>query len=261
MWPSEFHSSSPELASFVGNYFSGSILFVSSTHAAASDSNAGTEPELPKLTWTSAYDAASGGDVIVVAENHTETISSADSLATVNVTTVGLGSGSSKPRFTSAVAGAMWTLNASYQRFYNLYFPASTAATTARISTVNSNQTVIQGCDFECGANDATTALLIRTDNIIEGCTFTATASRPARAIRLTSTATSVVLRDVLVDGGAYGWSANAVSIEAALTLSQFENVRLANHSDIVFTTTGSSYRMFGVRPIDSTPCRITIAA
>ena len=45
------------------------------------------------------------------------------------------------------------------------------------------------------------------------------------------------------------------------MTALYMQNVRLANFSDFVATTTGCTYRMLGVRPIDSTHCRIVIAA
>jgi hypothetical protein len=261
LYPAAFSSVGPTLATYVGNYFSGSVRWVSSTHTAASDANAGTEPELPKLTWTSAYDASSAGDIIIVDEDHTETVSAADTLATAGVMTIGLGSGSSRPRFTSAVAGAMWSLSADEQRFINLYFPASTAATTSRIDTSNASDSVIQGCYFECGTNDTTTTLLVRQETTVDGCSFVATASRPARAIRVSASADGVRIRDVLVDGSSYGWSAAAISIEAAVTNWYMENVRLANHSDVVLTTTASTYKLLGVRPMDNTGSRIVLAA
>lgn len=256
-----FSSLGPTLASYLGNYFSGNVRWVSSTHTAASDANTGLERELPKATWTSAYSASSAGDVIVCEASHAETISVANVLGTADVLTVGLGSGSSKPRFTSAVAGVMWTLNTNLLGFCNLYFPASTAATTIRISC-NGAVGRVWNCDFECGANDTTSTIQVTGNNVwLESLTFLATASRPARAIRVTGAVTDLAVKDVLLDGSSYGWANPALSVEAAVTRAHLENVRLANYSDVVFTTTGATYKLFGVRPIDNTGSRITIAA
>lgn len=261
-WPNAFAVDGPLVALLEENYFSGNVRFVSSTHPAASDANSGLEPELPKATWTSAYGAAAAQDVIVVAANHAETISAGATLNKAGLMTLGLGSGSSVPRFTSAVAGVMWTLDAADIRFVNCYFPASTAATTARISTTaGCTDAWLQALNFECGVNDTTTTLLLQNYVNVRSCTFTATASRPGRAIRVTSAGDGVRMDDVLVDGGSYGWANAAISLEAACTGMHWENVRLANFSDIVATTTGCTYRFFGVRGIDSTPCRINIAA
>lgn len=253
----------PSLALLAGNYFSGTVRFVDSTHASASDANAGTEPELPTLTWTQAWTNASAGDLILVGASHVETVGSANVLAKADILTIGFGAGSTRPRFTSNVAGAMWTANAAGIGFVNLYFPSSTAATTARISSTAA-ETRIESCAFECGANDATTAVAIGAGAdraLLKSCTFSATASRPARAVRVTSAVAGLVCDDLYIDGSSFGWSAAAFSIEAAATRQHLINVRLANRSDFVSTTTGTSYRMFGVRPVDSTGCRIVIAA
>jgi hypothetical protein len=261
VYPAAFTTADPTLASYVGNYFSGAVLWVSSTHTAASDANAGTEPELPKATWTSAYDAASAGDVIIVAENHAETISAADTLATADVMTIGLGSGSSRPRFTSAVAGVMWTVSGAANVFANLYFPASTAATTSRITSSGSEIAIID-CGFECGANDTTTTVALGANNPrIEGCTFTATASRPGRGIRVTGAIVAPRFLDIAFDGASYGWANAAMSVESNATRVYAENVRLSGHSDVVFTTTGATYKLLGVRAMDNTGSRVVIAA
>lgn len=230
--------------------------------ATGNDANAGTEPELPKATWTSAYGAASAGDTILCASGHAEIISVAATLALAGVTTIALGTGTSRARFTSAVAGAMWTVTGAYTQFFGCYFPASTAATTARIAVSTGEGCKLVGSYFECGANDTTNCVTIADNDChIESCDFVATASRPARGVNITGAVTNTTLKDCLFDGGAFGWTSAALNVTAAATRILMENIRLANRSDIVFTTTGTSYKLFGVRPIDNTGSRVVIAA
>lgn len=261
VYPSAFAPDGPDILADDGNFVSGSVLWVDSVHG--SDANAGTEPELAKATWVSAYSVAAAGDLILLAENHAEVVSVAQTLNTANVATIGMGLGSAKARLTSAVAGVTITPNVAGLRFHNLYLPASTAATTARFSVAaGGTDCVIRDCDFECGTNDTTSTVTVagaRTN--VRGCTFTATASRPGRAILVSGAVASCSFEDVLIDGSSYGWVSPAFGITAAATLLNLENIRLANRSDLVATTTGTSYRMLGVRAIDNTGCRVVIAA
>jgi hypothetical protein len=261
VWPNAFSLVGPQAVLNGQNYLSGSVFFVDSTSSTASDANAGTEPELPKATWTSAYTAAAAGDFIICAAGHSEIISAANTLATVGVTTIGLGVGTLIPRFTSNVAGAMWSTTGAYQKFFNLYFPASTAATTSRL-TLSTGPAVVNGCYFECGVNDTGAALIVSSaDARVESCSFVATASRPARGIQIPSAVAGGTFKDLLFDGGSYGWTSTAFQIANSTTRMWLENIRLANRSDMIANVTGTSYQMLGVRTLDNTGCRIVIAA
>jgi hypothetical protein len=263
-YPSAFSLTGPDITALAGNYMSGSVLWVDSTSASASDANAGTDPELPKLTWTSAYAAAAAGDLILCQPGHTEVIAAANTLNTANVATIGLGVGGTRAKFTSNVAGAMWTPNAAGLQFFNCYFPASTAATTARISVAaGGTDCLIRGSYFECGVNDTTSALTNAAARLcVRDCDFVATASRPARAILMNAAVASCCFEDVSIDGGAYGWTTAAFGITTgAATLLTLQNIRLLNRSDFVVTVTGCSYRGFGVRSMDNTGSRVVIAA
>ena len=264
VYPNPLSLTGPAIGSLSGQYFSGNVIWVDSTSTAASDANAGTEPELPKATWTSAYTAASAGDLIVCQPNHAETIAAANTLNTANVMTLGLGTGGSRAKFTSAVAGAMWTPNVAGLQFFNCYFPASTAATTARISVAAGGTDFrLQGCYFEAGTNDTTSCLTIAGARaLVRDCDFAATASRPARAILMNAAVASCCFEDVSIDGSSYGWTSAAFGITTgAATLLTLQDVRLLNRSDFVVTVTGCSYRGFGVRSMDNTGSRVVIAA
>lgn len=258
LYPNAFAASGPDIVARVGNLLSGAVYWVSSL--TGNDANAGTEPELPKATFASAYTAAAAGDVILFAAGHSEVVSVAATLSK-DIAAVSLGVGTQRARFTSAVAGAMWTVTGDFSRFVSLYFPASTAATTSRINVTTAAGTKFFGCYFENGAND-TTDCVVLSDNecVVESCDFVATASRPSRGLNI-GNVNNTTVKDCLFDGGAYGWTNPALGVTAAATRVYMENIRLANKSDVVFTTTGTSYRLFGVRPIDNTGSRIVIAA
>lgn len=260
VYPAAFSLTGPDITALVGGYFSGAVYWVSS--ATGNDANAGTEPELPKATLTNAIATGAAGDLVLIQPSHVETISVADTLSKAGMTIVGLGLGTTRPRLTSAVAGAMWTVTGAYTRLYNLYFPASTAATTARIAVTTGEAALVNGCYFECGTNDTTNCITVAdNDVLIESSDFVATASRPARGVNVTGAVTGFRMKDVLFDGGAFGWSSKAFDVNAAATRMFFENVRLANRSDFVITTTGTSYHGFGVRTVDNTGSRVVIAA
>lgn len=261
VYPRSLAPSGPDILVNDGGYFVGSVLWVNSV--TGSDANAGTEPELPKATWVSAYSVAAAGDLILLAASHDETVSVAQTLNTANVATVGMGIGTAKAKLRSTVAGVTITPNVAGLQFHNLYFPASTAATTARLSVAaGGTDCIIRDCDFECGAQDTTSTVTIAgARTYVRGCTFTATASRPGRAILVSGAVASCIYEDILIDGSSYGWVSPAFGITAAATLMTLENVRLANKSDFVVTSTGTSYRGFGVRSIDNTGSRIVIAA
>jgi len=261
-YPAAFALTGPDILSDPVNWLSGSALWVDS--ATGNDANAGTEPELPKATWTSAYSVAAAGDLILCAAGHTETVSVANVLGVANVCTIGMGLGTQRARFTSAVAGVMWTPNVAGLQFFNCFFPASTAATTARISVAaGGTDCRIQGCYFEAGANDTTSCLTSAGARLnVRDTDFVATASRPARAILMNAAAASCCFENVSIDGGAFGWTSAAFGITTgAATLLTLQDVRLANKSDFVVTITGCSYRAFGLRAVDNTGSRIVIAA
>ncbi len=261
-YPSAFAPTGPDILSDPVNWLSGNVLWVDS--ATGSDANAGAEPELPKATWTSAYSVATAGDLILCAAGHTETVSVANVLGTANVCTIGMGLGTQRAKFTSAVAGVMWTPNVAGLQFFNCYFPASTAATTARISVAaGGTDCRIQGCYFECGANDTTSALTSAGARLyVRDTDFAATASRPGRAILMNAAAASCTFENVSIDGSSFGWSSPAFGITTgAATLLTLQDVRLANKSDFVATITGCTYRAFGLRATDQSGCRVVIAA
>ena len=176
--------------------------------------------------------------------------------------TVGLGLGTLRPRFTSNVAGVMWTVTGARTNFFNCYFPASTAATTARIADTTGTEFYLFNSYFECGANDTTnTVTIAANDAQIEDTQFVAVASRPARGVQLTGATSGFFMDGCTFDGGAFGWTSRAFDVTAAMTGGLIHDVQLANRSDFFITSTGCTYKIFGTRAMDNTGCRVSIAA
>lgn len=244
----------------------GTIIYVDSVTGA--DANAGTREEKPKATvfgasgaLTAATDGAS--DLIVCLSTHRETISAAAFWTTTgltagvdltNLSMVGRGTGTSRPQFTSAVAGVGLTVRAVGSRIENCYFVASTAATTSRITfTSTATGGEIKDCYFECGATDDDCIIVnAATDNRIEGTTFKATAAPASgtaqRAIRFTGAAVRGMVRSCIVDGGSVGWTGNAIGGDSATADGfRIQKLTLSNYTKLVFSTAGAKGYISGV--------------
>jgi hypothetical protein len=262
LYPAPFVSTGvgPDLLKNIGNLFSGSIFWLSSL--TGSDANAGTEPELPKATLASVMASAAAGDVVLCASGHTETIAAAQTYATADVMIIGMGLGANRAKFTSAVAaGVMFTISGARTSLWNCYFPAATAANTARIAST-STEFGLYGSYMEVGSNDGTNGLTLAGNNpTVRDCDFVSVSSRPARAINVTGAISGGTFENILVDGGSYGFSSAGFGITAAATRLLLRDIRLANRADLVCTTTATSYKGFGVRAIDQTGCRVQWAA
>ena len=264
-YPNALAPTGPDFLALTGNYFSGNVRWVDSTNSNASDAaNTGLEPELPKATvfgaGTGAYAASTAGDLIVCGSSHAETISAAVTMGTADIMIVGLANGALRPKFTSAVAGVMLTITANRLYFFNCYFPASTAATTARINVNAGTDFHLVTCQMDFGANDTTNGVTIAagaSNTEFEDTIFTAVASRPARAVQVTGAVNGLFFDGCVFDGGAFGWTSRAFEANAVVTGAIVRDTVLLNRSDWMWTTVGSLYKCFGLRAGDNTGCRL----
>ena len=107
-----------------GNYF-----FVSSV--VGNDDYNGTEPELAVATKESALAKCTAGnaDVIILMPGHAENVTSAGGLTcdVAGVTTIGIGNGSLKPKFTLTETASTIVISASNLTFHNVAFEAGKA--------------------------------------------------------------------------------------------------------------------------------------
>lgn len=206
----------------------------------------GKERERPLATLAQAVTNAAAGDTIYILEGHAESLAASQALSKAGLILSGEGSGSTRPRFTANGAVRMFDISVVGVQIRNLYFPASTSAPTSRVRC-SSTSMLMDGCYFECGANDTNRALEFTTGagacsvrNTSFVSTATAVTAQPAIGIEVVNAMSDLWLEDVTFDGGSYGWSDYACKGTAALTRPHFNRVYQLNNSD-VFMATGTT--------------------
>jgi hypothetical protein len=225
-------------------YLSGAIQWV---HSTGSNANAGTRPEQPVATLAQAVTNSAANGIIIVGEGHSESLSASQTFGSLaGLAVFGCGVGSSRPRYTCTGTVEMWAPGGAGCWFEGFYFPASTAAATSRI-TIGSDQHVIKDCYFECGASDTNRAVRVRGITRIEGCSFVATASRPAIGVEVDVATTDTTLVNNTFDGGSYGWTDYACKVSGAATRVRGFGNTFTNQSDYGHSITGTSYQIFGL--------------
>ena len=212
--------------------------------ATATGLDGGRRREAPLATLAQAYTNASAGDTIVFLENHTETLAVAQTLAKVGLTLVSEGDGSARARFTCNAAIAMFDITAAAVRVLNVYFPASTtAAPTARIR-IGASGALVEDCYFECGALDTNRAVQLVAGSSyteINSCSFVSTAATPARGLQVSNVISGLILRDLIFDGGSFGWTTYAMDILAGTVTGLYANgISLLNNSDLDASNSGT---------------------
>ena len=150
----------------------GNSYFVDSGASNASDSNSGTSWSLPLATIDGAINkcTANQGDIIYVAEGHTETYTTTGAKFVADVagiTIIGLGTGSDRPTISFGHTGTTTTISAANVTLINLLF----------VTAVDSVTTygTISGADchiYNCESRDAS------GKEVIDGWTVTTAANR-----------------------------------------------------------------------------------
>lgn len=248
--PNGLASSGP---SFLTDEFWGSDPTIWVDSVTGSDANAGTRPEKPKATVFGASGALSvvttnNANVVACLSTHRETISSAFTFSQGGVTLISRGSGTDRATFTSSVAGVAITVTGANVWMENLYFAASTAATTAHVSQTTGGGLVIKDSWFDLGANNANDGVLLNfTTNApgwIRGCTFRATgapAGTTQVGLRVTGASPGAIIEDCTFDGGTVGWTSACLAIDTG-TADRFRIRRLVlqNYSVAKVSATGT---------------------
>lgn len=233
---------------------SGSVLWVDSVNG--SDSNAGTLEELPKATLASAISAAGSNtaDTIIIKSGHSETLSGSQAFTNkAGLTIQGLGSGSTRPRFTCSGAVDLLAVSVSDVWIENLYFVKSSGSATSRIKITAAGCHVVN-CYFECGSSDAADTVLISSSGSnyrIDNCYFLAngtTSAQPARALTINAAVTGGVVTGCTFDGGTCGWSGAAFgNATGAGTYFRWLNNTMTGYSDVNISITAAKGTIAGV--------------
>lgn len=215
----------------------GDALYVNSARSfAGTGSSKGYTPSNPLSTLASAVSRAatiaSGSDrdngiTIFVMPGHSETITSAVTVATAGVSIVGLGNTRNRPLFTCGGAIDMISITGANVKISNLRFAASTAAATARID-MGAADCIVENCEFLCGANDLETITIPDAGDraIIRNCEFRITANGPDSGIRIESASTDgVMIESCWADGGSATnqWDDAFVYSSVACTNTRFK--------------------------------------
>lgn len=238
-------SSGSTLATAYPLLCSGSIWYVSSSAGTDAASPRGKERIRPLATLAQAITNAAANDIIVCMSGHTETLTAVQTIATAGLTILGEGTGNDRPRFTRNVNDFLWDITGAGVTIDNIYFVASSTATTsAKVRTAGAT-TIINNCYFQQGANDTGPALQFITGAgtaRITSTTFissaTAVSAQPESAVKVTNALTTMDMDTVVFDGNTTGWSnVYAFSGDAAITRLRAVNIDLLNDSDMILAT------------------------
>ncbi len=247
VWTAGFAGTGIDTATDVNNLLSAATIWVN--FSTGNDVNAGTEPELPVKTTAQAVTNAVAGSTIIFPSGNAETITGTVTVNKAGLRFVGFGTGSNRPKFTpSSGATAMFNVTAIDVCFESLYFAAAAATSGAggRITCAVAGLEVTS-CQMDCGASDQEGILLAAgADRFrIDSTTFTATASRPTRALGLSAAITGGKVINCTVDGATFGWAGNAFTCSSCVSLV-VKNLLISGQADILGATT-TSYQFYGL--------------
>jgi len=232
-------------------YTSGDFWYVSSTTGSDAAAPRGKERIRPLATLAQAVTNAAAGDIIVCLSGHAETLTGSQAFASANITLLGEGSGSSRPRFTRNADIVMFNVTGAGFRIDNIFFPASTVASAlsrVKFAGINDRMT---GCYFECGTLDNGPSLETVTGaaqvSVTGGTYFVSTsttaASQPDSGIKITNAITDLELDTVIFDGGSSGWAnPYALNGAGAVTRLRATNMDMLHDSDATLATGTSGY-------------------
>lgn len=241
-----------ELATVSPVYTSGDVWFVRSTTGTDAAAPAGKSREAPLATLGQAQTNAAAGDVIVMLSGHTETLATKLTLSKAGLVLLGEGQGTSQPSFKRSADVNLWDITGAGIRVENIRFLTdSTAAFAADRVLVSANTVLFRGCYFASSALDTISPALAIASGVtnltIDESTYfissgTSSALTGFSGLAFKGTATDVEMRDVVFDGGSFGWLSSALSAVGAITRLRVKDLSLLNGSDALLITATSGY-------------------
>ena len=216
----------------------GNIVFVDSN---AASGGTGVSPEGAVQTIDAANNlcTANNGDIIIVMEGHTETISAANGIAldVVGVTVLGLGRGRSRPVITfSTAAGASCDISAASNHIENLVFVCGIDDQTAMLNITAADVTV-RNCEFQMADATYDAEIGIKVSDagdrfLIEDCRFHGTANTAvvAGAISFGAADNGIIRRNSIA--GYFGTTGCVLNAAAAVNVVMADNVLLNRSAD-----------------------------
>lgn len=237
-------TSGADLVTYAPLYTSGNIWYVHSGTGSDAASPRGRDRARPLATLQQALTNSAAGDIVVCLAGHTQTVTAV--IAVGQITIVGEGTGSNRPKFTRNVNDNIFDMTSSGVILDNLYFPASVStSTTAGKVRAQATGCVVRSCYFEAGVIDAgpqieigTGASHCRIENTTCISTGTSAASQPDSGVRVSSAVTDLRVENLILDGGSSGWANPfAFNGSSAVTRLHAAEVSLLNDSDVTLAT------------------------
>lgn len=232
----------PVLPGMMGRMYIGNVYFVDSGHANKGNttSNGTVDAPFSTLDYAVGRCTANNSDVIIVAQGHAETLTAAAAinLDVAGVTVIGLGSGTTRPKFTfSTATTADIDIDAANIMLINLQFVNDIDSLAAPIDVNASDFTMIQ-CDMR---DDTAAKQTIRwilgdanADNMqIIGCVNRGSDTAGATAWITLNGADGVVIADCRSNGDFDAGNIQVVTAaitDALITRNHLEN---ANAVDV----------------------------
>lgn len=231
--------------------FSGNVWFVNS--ATGDNAYNGGSEQAPKSTLAGAYAAAAAGDIIVLMDGHTETLTTTLTIALAGLTIVGLGSSGGYPtvKFHVNSVTTLFSVTAAGVTIRNIWMEANQQEdTSARISVAGANFKLLS-CYIACDQYDGGSAVTLaagadsaRLEDVRFVNTATSNISQPATAMLVGGAISDLWLIGVVFDAGTAGF-ANFYAADlstAAITRIRGENVTLKNGADIRLHASTTGY-------------------
>lgn len=197
--------------------------------------------------------------IIVVAAGHEEDITgdAAFNWAKTNITVIGLGSGTTRPRFNLELDAALnnITITGALNRFHNCWFVGGANKPGAGKSRIDVSVAGVEfvGCQFDCGANDD--GEMLKYSNAasdhgrVEDCTFTVTADGAVRGLYVSGACDNFVCKNCTFDGGSWGWTTEAFTMSAATVGYQIRDLVLTNASFMSVSNSAATGYLAGIDP------------
>jgi hypothetical protein len=224
---------------------SGAIWYVNSATGSDAGGARGKERIRPLATLAQAHSNASAGDIIVLAENHAEVLTSSQVFNKAGIVVASAGSGATRARFTRAADIEMFDITAAGVQLRNLYLAAPTvnSALKHKIRIASSGCQVI-GCYIECNDNDGEESLQMVTgagEITVRDTYFVSTSTDPAAApnsaLGVLNDMSGLHLENLVIDGGESGWDEPyAIIFTGFVTRMDAVDIDLLNDSDAFVT-------------------------
>lgn len=228
---------------------SGAIWYVNSATGVDAGGDRGKERVRPLATLAQAHTNASAGDVIVLAENHAQVLTSTQTFNKAGITVVGAGSGLTRPHITRGADIEMFDVTAAGVQFRNLFFPASSVASALKHKVrIASSGCQVINCYFQCSVNDQRESLQLITgagEITVRDTFFVSTSTDPQNppdsAMGVQNDMAGLHMDSVVFDGGDSGWGEPyALTFTGIVTRLDAVNIDLLNDSDaLVSASTG----------------------